>query len=118
MLLRSITSVLTSRFLLDLQAAYRRTLISSASSTTHSHEWRGASASTLRADSESGARTLGPLVFAGFDVVGSIGSAHSRKGTDGGEEIGDADESREREEREPDEEGCAAAENRVDRRNA
>ena len=73
LVLHRITAVLTSRFLLDLQAANRRLRVSSSMSSL---DERDASASNVFTESGAGTRQggLGPLVFAGFDVLGSVGS--------------------------------------------
>ena len=85
-----VTSILVSRFLLDLQAANQKSLKLARDDPLYS---------SGMGDSEDNGRGVGSLVFAGFDVVGSLGaslapSEHASDGMDD-EEFGKADNSEE-----------------------
>ena len=60
------TSILISRFLLDLQAVNQKSLNLAWDDTLHSSRMD---------DGEDSGRGVGSLVFAGFDVVGSLGAS-------------------------------------------
>ena len=60
------TALLVSRFLLDLQAASQKSLKLARDDPLYSSRMDG---------SENSARGTGSLVFAGFDVVGSLGAS-------------------------------------------
>ena len=82
------TSILVSRFLLDLQAANQKSLKLARDDPLYS---------SRMGDSEDNGQGVGSLVFAGFDVVGSLGaslapSEHASDGVDD-EEFGEADNS-------------------------
>ena len=83
------TAILVSRFLLDLQAASQNSLKLARDDPLYS---------SMMDDSEdNGPRGVGSLVFAGFDVVGSLGASlapneHASDGMDD-EEFGAADDS-------------------------
>ena len=62
------TSILVSRFLLDLQAVSQKSLKLARDDPLYSSRLDG---------SENNARGAGSLVFAGFDVVGSLGASLS-----------------------------------------
>ena len=83
-----ITAILVSRFLLDLQAASERSLKLARDDPLYS---------SRMGDSEDNGQGVGSLVFAGFDVVGSLGAslAPSEHASDGmeDEEFGAADDS-------------------------
>ena len=70
------TSILVSRFLLDLQAASQKSLKVALDDPLYS---------SRMGDSEDNERGVDSLVFAGFDVVGSLGAAlaPSEHGSDG-----------------------------------
>ena len=82
------TAILVSRFLLDLQAASQKSLKLARDDPLYS---------SRMGDSEDNGRGAGSLVFAGFDVVGSLGaslapSGHASDGMDD-EEFREADNS-------------------------
>ena len=82
------TAILVSRFLLDLQAASQNSLKLARDDPLYS---------SRIGDSEDNGQGVGSLVFAGFDVVGSLGaslspSEHASDGMDD-EEFGEADNS-------------------------
>ena len=82
------TAILVSRFLLDLQAANQKSLKLARDDPLYS---------SRMGDSEDNGQGVGSLVFAGFDVVGSLGAAlapseHASDGMDD-EEIREADDS-------------------------
>ena len=60
------TAILVSRFLLDLQAANQKSLKVARDDPLYSSRMD---------DSEDNGRAVGSLVFAGFDVVGSLGAS-------------------------------------------
>ena len=62
------TAILVSRFLLDLQAASHNSLKLAENGDT----------SSTALDSEDGVRSAGTVIFADFNVVGSLGSSLSR----------------------------------------
>ena len=81
MIIVRMTSILVSRFLLDLQAASQKSLKLARDDPLYS---------SRMGDSEDNERGVGSLVFAGFDVVGSLGaslapSEHASDGMDDGE---------------------------------
>ena len=66
MIIVRMTAILVSRFLLDLQAASERSLKLARDDPLYS---------SRMVDSEDNGQGVGPLVFAGFDVVGSLGAS-------------------------------------------
>ena len=86
MIIIRMTALLVSRFLLDLQAANQKSLKLARDDPLYSSRMD---------DSEDNGRRTGSLVFAGFDVVGSLGtslapSEHTSDGMEDGE-FGEAD---------------------------
>ena len=88
MIIIRMTSILVSRFLLDLQVANQKSLKLARDDPLYS---------SGMGDSEDNGRGVDSLVFAGFDVVGSLGAslAHSEHASDGmdDEEFREADNS-------------------------
>ena len=81
------TAILVSRFLLDIQAANQKSLKLARDDPLYSSRMD---------DSEDNGRGVGSLVFAGFDVVGSLGaslapSEHASNGHVDDEEFGETD---------------------------
>ena len=88
MIIVRMAAILVSRFLLDLQAANQKSLKLARDDPLYS---------SRIGDSEDNGQGVGSLVFAGFDVVGSLGaslapSEHASDGVDD-EEFGAADDS-------------------------
>ena len=87
MIIIRMTAILVSRFLLDLQAASQNSLKLARDDPLYS---------SRMGDSEDNGRGVGSLVFAGFDVVGSLGaslapSEHASDGHVNDEEFGETD---------------------------
>ena len=79
MIIVRMTAILVSRFLLDLQAANQKSLKVAQDDPLYS---------SRMGDNEDNGQGVGPLFFAGFDVVGSLGAslALSEHASDGMED--------------------------------